>query len=316
MFRGETLKRRFFLNDSVVSATILVRYGELALKSPPVRREFEHRLERNIAEAFVKARLSCRLRNDHGHLYVMTDEEGPSVRLLRRVFGVTSVSPVLEVDSDPIRIREALLSIAEPRLGPGCRFAIRARRTGQHTFTSQQLAADLGAAVLSRWPDRSLQVDLTTPQVELQVEVRGPRTYLSLERRSGPGGLPLGVAGNVVAVVDGVRGALGAFLMMKRGCKVSVFELPAGGPFGETVLRLFDPALPLRRPSGEGKAAGEEVRDFVRETRAEAVVLALQVDDFPAARAEWGETVVFSPTVGFTDEEVEQRWGQVVGLTN
>lgn len=292
-------------------ATFLVRYGELALKSPPVRREFERTLQRNILGQFLAAGRTCRLRADHGHLYVDTD--GPeSLQLVRRVFGVTSVSPVEEIPTDLEGIRSRVLEWADPLLPHGSSFAVRARRTGSHSFTSQELARDLGGRILAAWPDRGLTVDLDSPAVELSVEVRGPRTYLYSSRVEGPGGFPLGVAGRVVALVDGARGAVGAYLMMKRGCRTVLVATGDGERLvGETLAR-FDPKARIRVCSGSD--AESVVRDMAGETRAEGVVLPLRVEDFPAARQSWGETVLFSPTIAFTQEEVDLRWRRIAEL--
>jgi tRNA uracil 4-sulfurtransferase len=293
-------------------STLLVRYGELALKSPPVRREFERTLQRNILGQFLAANRVCRLRSDHGHLYVETEDEAEAVRLVRRVFGVTSISPVEEIPTDLEGIRSRVASWGDPLLPPGSSFAIRARRTGSHAFTSQDLARDLGGRLLAQWPDRQLTVDLETPTVELFVEVRGPRTYLYSGRVRGPGGFPLGVAGRVVALVDGPRGALGAFLMMKRGCRAAFVVAGPGERLVSRTLAHFDPrARVVAAPEADAPAA---VRTLVGETHAEGVVLPLQVEQFPSARETWGETVLFSPTLAFTDEEVDSRWQQIADL--
>jgi len=299
-----------------MAALLLVRYGELALKSPPVRREFESTLRRNILDQFVREGIPGRIRSDRGHLYVETDDASTGVRLVRRVFGVTSVSPVVEVASDPEVIRTRLLELAEPNLRPGVRFAVRARRTGQHAFTSQQLAGVLGGAVLERYADRGLIVDLDQPEVELAVEVRGPRTYLSLERFQGPGGLPLGVAGRLVALVDGPRGALGAFFMMKRGCRVGCVVLPGGEPFVQDTLSRFDPHLRVAPADAEVGAWSSVVGAVAEEAHADGVVLPIPVEDYPRFGAVWGNRVLFSPTLGLTDEEVEERWRSVVALVS
>lgn len=297
-------------------ALLLVRYGELALKSPPVRREFESALRRNILDQFVREGVPGRIRSDRGHLYVETDDPGVGVKLVRRVFGVTSVSPVEEVPSDPEVIRPRLLELAEPRLPPGSRFAVRARRTGQHPFSSQQLAGDLGAAVLERFADRGLAVDLGQPEVELFVEVRGPRTYLSFERYDGPGGLPLGVAGRLVALVDGRRGALGAFLMMKRGCRVGIVVLPEGDPFVRDTLLRFDPNARTAPAAPEVDAWSTVVATLAEESHADGVVLPIAVEEYSRYMSRWGNRVLFSPTVGLSDEEVDERWKSVVDLVS
>ena len=295
-------------------ALLLVRYGELALKSPPVRREFERTLQRNLLEQFAAAGMSCRLRNDRGHFYVESDDASAAARVARRVFGVTSVSVVWEVPTDRAVIARRLLELADPLLRPGCSFAVRARRTGQHPFTSQELARDLGGAVLERFPDRALRVDLEHPDVEAFVEVRGPRCYLYFGREKGPGGLPLGVAGRVVALVDGTRGALGAFLMMKRGCRCDLIATGPGADLARSVLGRFDPRASVETAPAEGEPAEAAMRSAAETRRADGIVLPLTIEAFDDAKQKWGDRVVFSPTVGLSDEEVESRWHDVQAL--
>ena len=297
-----------------MAGTLLVRYGELALKSPPVRREFESTLRRNILDQFVRAGLPARIRSDRGHLYVDADDPTAAARLVRRVFGVTSVSVVHEVASDRTAIRDRLLELAEPKLLHGVSFAVRARRTGTHPFTSQELARDLGGDVLERFADRDLKVDLEHPQVELFVEVRGPRTYLYFDRYDGPGGLPLGVAGHLVAVVDGPRGALGAYMMMKRGCRVALATADAGVSLVDSVLSRFDPTAPVDRLEADPAEQARTLARLAERSRADGIVLPLGIDQFAEARAAWGDRVLFSPTVGLTDEEVDRRWHHVAEL--
>jgi tRNA uracil 4-sulfurtransferase len=309
----QRLNRTFRLNGSSVASLVLVRYGELALKSAPVRREFEHRLRQNILAQFVRAGVLCRLRADHGHVYVEADDGDAAVRLLRRTFGVTSVSLAVEVPTDRAAMLAVLFPLAERTLGPNTSFALRARRTGTHPFTSQELGRDLGGEIFEKYRGIGVSVDLDTPDVELFVEVRGPRTYVYHTRASGPGGLPLGVAGRVVALVDGERGALGAYLMMKRGCRCDWIAVGEGVALVDSVLREFDPHAKAQPPPEE-RPADERIQSRLEETRADGVVLPLRVDDYGPARSRWGDVVVFSPTVGLTDEEVGERWRAVAEL--
>jgi hypothetical protein len=66
-------------------------------------------------------------------------------------------------------------------------------------------------------------------------------------------------------------------------------------------------------PSG-AQEASTTVRALAGTTHAEGVVLPLQVEEFPAARQAWGDTVLFSPTIAFTDAEVESRWQEIAEL--
>ena len=53
----------------------LIRYGELALKSRPVRQRFQKRLIDNIHAHFVKGGLECRTDSDHGRIFLWADDE-------------------------------------------------------------------------------------------------------------------------------------------------------------------------------------------------------------------------------------------------
>jgi len=297
-----------------MASLFLLRYGELALKSPPVRREFERSLRRNIVDQFVREGLAVRLRSDRGHLYAEADDADAALRVLRRIFGLTSVSRVHEVPTERSAIRDRLLELADPRLLPSSSFAVRARRTGEHPFTSQELARDLGADVMARFGDRGLTVDLDAPDVELFVEVRGPRTYLYFDRIAGPGGIPLGVAGPLVALVDSPRGALGAYLMMKRGCRVGLVTVPSGDALARSVLARFDPSARIAASDPEPSALARALGGLADTVRADGVVLPIAIEEYPAARETWGDRVLFSPTVGLSDEEVTERWQNVTKL--
>ncbi len=296
-----------------MAETLLVRYGELALKSPPVRRQFEDRLKHNLLSALGRAGMSALLRADRGHLYLEVADARAALPHVARVFGVVSVSPVVVLPADVESVAREVVERIVPGIPEGTRFAVRARRTGTHPFTSQQLAARVGEAVLEASPSRSLRVDLSHPQFEIELEVRANRTYLSTERFAGPGGLPLGVAGRVGAYVDGVRGALGAYLLMKRGCRASLVASAEGSPLVEATLRRFDPDLAPEGPLPP-EDAWARLKERAVEEDLEGVALALSPAEMTSARAYFGELVLFSPTVGLSEKEVEERWSAVRAL--
>jgi len=117
-----------------------------------------------------------------------------------------------------------------------------------------------------------------------------------------------------VALVDGERGALGAYLMMKRGCRVAVVSPPAGEPMARSVLSRFDPTVRIEVAQADPPSWGGVLGAAVQAMRADGIVLPLAVEQYPGAREAWGEIVLFSPTVGLTDDEVTARWRAVVAL--
>lgn len=193
-----------------------------------------------------------------GRLFVETDHpEGAT--LLGRVFGLVSFSPVSETGSEleGISGKGVQLATGVRRRGPS--FAVRARRVGTHPFTSADVARTLGSAILSAHPE--LKVNLTVPDWEIHVEVRGTIAYLFTEILPGVGGLPLGTQGKLVSLVETPEGAVASWLMMKRGSYVlPVFRTGADSASG---LRAWDPGLRLRSIESL-----EEMRTVAEETGA------------------------------------------------
>jgi adenylyl- and sulfurtransferase ThiI len=80
--------------------------------------------------------------------------------------------------------------------------------------------------------------------VELYVEIRGRRAFLYTEVLKGPGGLPLGSRGKVLALVSsGIDSPVAAWMMMRRGAHVDVFYLQSRR---DTCLKLGIKAYSIR----------------------------------------------------------------------
>src|SRR2546430_6108243 len=204
---------------------LLVRFGELALKSRFVRRQLRHRLVANIQDLFAAEGVECITEADEARVYVHVDDVAKAHAILGRVFGVVSISPATEAHADLDSLRKVVLSEASRALSPGQSFALRPRRVGTHPFTSQDLARELGEAVRQAHPD--VRVNLTQPDVEIHVEVRHNRAFVFREIWAGPGGLPLGSQGRALAVGRDEAGLVCGWRGMKRRWRVAVAR--AGG---------------------------------------------------------------------------------------
>lgn len=273
---------------------VLVRFGEIALKSRYVRRQLRDRLVANIQDLFAAERVECVTEADEARIYVHVDEDERARRILTRAFGVVSVSPAVEAPAERDVLRGRVLEEAtRAGVGPGRTFAIRPRRVGEHPFTSQDLAKDFGAAVLAAHPDA--RVDLTHPEIEIHVEVRLNRGFVFHEVVKGPGGLPLGSQGRALALVEDDAGLAAAWMGMKRGCRMVVACHQDAGI--EVPLRRWDPrlkVLPLQ--------AGP-IEELVRLARASALFVGTRGADFDPARRPKVPVPVFEPVIGLSDAE-------------
>lgn len=197
---------------------ILIRYGELALKSTKIRLRFERKLVNNIS-----ASIKGDIKRDQGRIFLEPNDFEDALKKLDKIFGIVSYSPVVKTNTNKKDIRKTLTEytehlIDEGLLKEGMTFAIRCRRVGNHDFTSQEAGAYCGSVVIDTIP---LKVNLSNPDFEIFVEIRDNDTYIYHDKIQGPGGLPLGTQGKVVVLMSsGIDSPVAAYLMMKRGCSI------------------------------------------------------------------------------------------------
>jgi thiamine biosynthesis protein ThiI len=210
--------RASFIIDDVESIRmddpiIIVRYGEIGLKSQQTRRVMEKRLVDNI-RAVVGDK---RIRRAPGRIFVESDC-GKHAKRISRLFGVVSTSLAVKISSELDSLLKAGSVYAGERLDSSKKFAVRARRTGSHTYKSTDVAMKLGAVIAQQ---TGAKVDLEDPDVTIYVEVRDKDAYISDNVIKGVGGMPLGTQGKAVALVSGgIDSPVAAWMMMKRGVEI------------------------------------------------------------------------------------------------
>lgn len=199
---------------------ILLRYGELALKGG-ARPLFTRRLRHNVRAALRENAIEGHVESVGSRLFVSTEQVEEAIPVLQRVFGLVSLSPVIEAPRDLGAMAGAALHLAaQSGLGPGQSFRIQARRADKSfPLTSPEIGRELGAAVFQATGAR---VDLSeAANLTIGVEVAREKALLYGKVYPGPGGFPIGVGGRVVALMSGgIDSPVAAWMMMKRGCTV------------------------------------------------------------------------------------------------
>ncbi|GCF16200.1 tRNA 4-thiouridine(8) synthase ThiI [Haloarcula mannanilytica] len=204
---------------------VLVRHGELGVKSEQVRRKMEDRLADNLQAMLDQRGLSGDIERRRNRIFVHTDDASAVADAAADTFGVVSASPAVTVEPTLDDIADALGAMAEAAYDGGS-FAVDATRAGPsdaHPFASTDIESEGGAAVFEAIESLGGEpvVDLDDPDFELFVECRSDRAYVFVEKRSGPGGLPLGTQRPVVALVSGgIDSPVAAWKLMTRGCPV------------------------------------------------------------------------------------------------
>lgn len=280
---------------------ILARYAEVGLKSSGVRRYFESILMDNMLTALQAHNLEALVTCEQGRIYITTDRIDESVPVLRRVFGIASVSPALISDSAMEEMQKAAAGYSRTVLKGGQSFAVKARREGNHPYKSMDVGREVGSAIFLANEDRGVRVDLTRPDVTFYVEVRERKAYIFTEYLSGPAGLPMGSQGKVVALIETDRDALAAWMLMKRGCRVFVSTSSEDGP--AALLRAWDPRLKV--------LVGKDMARVMHDVKALATVHGYSIADMDKIRGLAGGSPAFFPLIGMSEAEIEERLASI-----
>lgn len=218
-------------------AVVVVRYHEIALKGRNrpyfVRCLADH--VRHVTEGLrrgpirrASARLVLGLR-DRG------DWEEARTRL-RRVFGVANVALANETPLDVLGdTPAAAIDVLADRLAERLRgvrvdsFRVLTKRSDKRfPIESPKVNEVLGARIKEAIGAR---VDLKRAELTVAVDLLPGCVHVSFERAEGPGGLPVGTSGRVLALLSGgIDSPVAAWRMMRRGCRVDFVHFH-GAPF-------------------------------------------------------------------------------------
>jgi len=203
-------------------AAFLLRYGEIALKGQN-QGVFLETLTRNVARA-IEDLGPCDVRATFGRVHVtVAADTAAAIERLRKVFGVVSLSPIREVGLDRTAITTAAVAMAEEATGRRpeiATFKVATRRADKRfPLTSMETSSEVGRAIRERLPQ--LAARMRDPDLLLQIELRD-RAYLATETIPGPGGLPYGTGGRVLALISGgIDSPVAAWYAARRGAVIT-----------------------------------------------------------------------------------------------
>ncbi|MGZ0050278.1 tRNA uracil 4-sulfurtransferase ThiI [Brevibacillus gelatini] len=196
---------------------ILIRYGELALKGKN-RDQFEDALARSV-KSVLRSFFKVKVRRNYGRMYVELHGEDAYAVMdrLKRVFGISSISPTIQVEPDMDTIKEKALELIRQLTPEPRTFRVVTRRADKRfPIPSMEVNRIVGTHILRALP--AIKVDVHEPETVVNLEIRAEGTYISCETIPGPGGLPVGVSGKVLLLLSGgIDSPVAGWMMMKRG---------------------------------------------------------------------------------------------------
>lgn len=201
---------------------ILCKYGEIILKGANKSR-FEAML---LKEVKRRAAAIGNFKVTYSQSTVMIEPEGEDVSdfeleemlsQAKKVFGFAGVTVAACAKKDMDDIVRVAKEYLPERLRGYTKFKCSAKRSDKNfPLTSPEIAAVVGGAVLSAVP--KIKVDLTSPEIEVRVEVREKEAFIHAGQEKGAGGNPPGSSGRGLLLLSGgIDSPVAGFMMAKRG---------------------------------------------------------------------------------------------------
>jgi len=194
---------------------ILVKFApEIFLKGLN-RGKFEKKLKDNIKS--VLRDIEYEFVEDQGRWFIYSEHMERIVEKVKKVFGITEVCIVTEVDASMESIeKQALIELNESSAKT---FKIDTNRANKNfNPNSMDVNRKVGAYVLQN--NAEVSVDVHNPQCTINIEIRN-MAYLYSKRIKAVAGLPYGMNGSTMLMLSGgIDSPVAGYMMARRGVEL------------------------------------------------------------------------------------------------
>ncbi len=209
------------------SNVILVRYGELTLKSYGIRYHYEKILVEQI-KYFLKYNevLYKNIKQEIGRsfIYFETKENTEKAKkILTKVFGIYSISVCISCRSNIEEILLYFYRIGNEYIKDKEAYAVKVKRSSPFPFKSFEIASMCGDAIWKAIQEKGDEpiVDLKNPKKVVYLEIRDQESYIFFDNIKCLGGLPVGTQGKMILLLSGgIDSPVAGWMMMKRGVDI------------------------------------------------------------------------------------------------
>ena len=203
---------------------IMIKYGELTTKKAN-RKTFINILNNNILK--VLHGYSVNIKKDRVRMYIECDENDITeiTEKLQKIFGLHSIVICHKVNTNIDEISAKVLELLKNTKFKT--FKINTKRADKKfPITSMEFNNKMGGVVLK---NTDLKVDVHTPDVLVNIEIRHEGTFIYTNEIQGIGGYPVGIQGKGLLMLSGgIDSPVAGYLSLKRGVDLEClyFESP------------------------------------------------------------------------------------------
>ena len=201
----------------------LIKYAEIGVKGKN-RYLFEDALVKQIKNALRRCEGEFKVHKNQGRIYVEVLSEydfDETTAQLQTVFGIVGICPVVHVEDEGFEklCQDVLSYIEKVHPEKNMTFKVAARRARKnYPKDSMVINSELGGIILDAFPE--MKVDVHNPEITIHVEVR-EKIYIYSKVILGPGGMPIGTAGNAMLLLSGgIDSPVAGYMIAKRGVQI------------------------------------------------------------------------------------------------
>ncbi|KGK01035.1 tRNA uracil 4-sulfurtransferase ThiI [Thalassotalea sp. ND16A] len=207
--------------------------SEITIKSRPVRKRFTKILESNIKNVLRRVDDEVRTKMNWDSIEVTsknTSEENRLVLIdtLKCIPGIPHFLEVQQCEfTDLHDIFEKTLAVHKDTIANKS-FCVRAKRVGEHDFTSLELEQYVGGGLNQNV--ESARVQLKKPDVTVRIDVNKDKLFIITERHEALGGFPIATQEDVLSLMSGgFDSAVASYQMIKKGARTHYCFFNLGG---------------------------------------------------------------------------------------
>ncbi|MEQ9022515.1 MAG: tRNA uracil 4-sulfurtransferase ThiI [Pseudomonadales bacterium] len=210
---------------------IVKPFPEIFVKSLPVRKRLTRMLANNMKHLFREID-GAQIHSDFEKLEVsIPDGEGNrdrAIEILLSIPGINQFSETLNFNFDSL---EHIAEICQAHIAERIidkTFVVRVKRSGKQEFKSTDVERYVGGYLLHNTDAKA--VDLHTPDVRVQLEIRQQNLFIIGQTWMGLGGFPLGSQEKVLSLISGgFDSSVASYLATRRGLVTHYLFFNLGG---------------------------------------------------------------------------------------
>ncbi|WP_068545602.1 tRNA uracil 4-sulfurtransferase ThiI [Thalassotalea crassostreae] len=214
---------------------------EITIKSRPVRKRFTKILDSNVRNVLRRIDENVRSKMNWDNIEVTSTDhsEENRQRLIQGIKCIPGITHFLEVQefefTDLHDIFEKTLSVHGKNI-ENKTFCVRAKRVGEHEFTSIKLEQYVGGGL--NQSVESAKVQLKKPDVTIRLEVNKEKLFIVTERHKALGGFPIPTQEDVLSLMSGgFDSAVSSYQMIKKGARTHFCFFNLGGSAHEVGVK-------------------------------------------------------------------------------